>query len=321
MRGIRESEFPKPLIALAPLSEYNDLAFLRLCREFGAQLVFLGLVSSEGLSRRNQKTLELIRIDHSVRPAFAQIFGSDPGSMGEAARIIEELGFDGVDINFGCPARKVIRVSAGAALLENLPLARKVVKAVRKAVKIPVTVKMRLGPTGKEHLELAKSAEGEGVDALILHPRTLKQGFRGKADWEKIGELKTLVSIPVFASGDVTDGRSFIEVLRITKCDGALIGRAARGNPWVFRECLGVLKGQGTSQVNLNERKEVILKYLEYLQVYYGERGLKFARLHLPFFLKGLPLASELRRNIQLSSFSRVRELIQNYFQKLGSEK
>ncbi len=321
MREIRRSEFSKPLIALAPLSEYNDLAFLRLCREFGAQIVFLGLVSSEGLSRKNQKTLELIRIDSRIRPAFAQIFGSNPESMGEAAKLIQDRGFDGVDINFGCPAKKVLKVGSGAALLENLPLAFEVVKAVRKAVKIPVTIKMRLGPTGKEHLELAKFAEVEGVDAITLHPRTLKQGFRGKADWEKIRELKARVSIPVFASGDVIDGKTFKEVLRITGCDGVLIGRAAMGNPFVFRECQEIVKGKDITPVSLKEREEVVSRYLEYLKEYYEERGLKYAKLHLPLFLKGLPRASTLRRNIQCSNLSRLGDLVKNYFQELGSEK
>lgn len=241
--------------------------------------------------------------------------------MKEAAKIIQERGFDGVDINFGCPAKKVLKVGSGAALLENLPLAFQVVKAVRKAVKIPVTLKMRLGPTGKEHLELAKFAEVQGIDALILHPRTLKQGFRGKADWEKIGELKAKVSIPVFASGDVIDGKTFKEVLRVTGCDGVLIGRAARGNPWVFRECQEIWEGKDFSPVNLKEREEVVSRYLEYLKEYYHEGGLKYAKLHLPFFLKGLPHASQLKRNIHGSTLSRLGFLVKNYFQELGSEK
>ncbi|MGB9553062.1 MAG: tRNA dihydrouridine synthase, partial [bacterium] len=223
--------------ALAPMSEWNDLAFVSLAREYGADLIFLGLVSAEGLARKNLKTRSLLRYTERARPIFAQIFGSDPQSMGEAAKIVEDMGFDGLDINAGCPVSKVTRTGSGAALMENLKNAQDVVKSVRKAVKIPVTIKMRLGPTGAEHLKLAAIAEEEGLDAVILHPRTPRQGYSGKADWTKVAELKAVLSIPVFASGDVRDGVSFLEVLQSTGCDGVLIGRGALGNPWIFREC------------------------------------------------------------------------------------
>lgn len=303
------------------MSEWNDLAFLSLVREYGADLVFLGLVSAEGLIRDNLKTKSLIRLTERTRPIFAQIFGANPYSMAKAAKILEEEGFDGLDINAGCPASKVLRVGSGAALMEDLKNARAVVKSVRKAVKIPVTIKMRLGPTGTEHLKLAAIAEGEGVDAVILHPRTARQGYSGRADWGKIVELKSMLSIPVFASGDIKGGASFMEVLRLTGCDGVLIGRGALGNPWVFRECHDALTGKDPSRVDLQEREGTILRYLDYLEEFYREKGLKFARKHLSLFVKGLPQSSEFRTKLQKAAWSQLKDLVRNYFENLRSAK
>ena len=321
MRETRRSKFPFPLIALAPMSEWNDLAFISLAREYGADLVFMGLISSEGLARKSLKTKSLLRYPEKARPVFAQIFGSCPRSMEEAAKLVEEEGFDGIDINAGCPVPKVMRTGSGAALMEDLKNARHVVKSVRKAVKIPVTIKMRLGPTGIEHIKLAKIAEEEGLDAVILHPRTPRQGYSGKADWEKIAELKATLSIPVLASGDVIDGASFLEVLRTTECDGVLIGRGALGNPWIFQECRYALAGKEYHKVEPEEKEQAMLKFIAYIEEFYGEKGMKFAKRHLSCFLKGLPGASRFRSELQRAGWPQLKELVGKFFEELRSAK
>jgi len=301
------------------MSEFNDLAFLSLVRDYGAQWVILGLVSSEGLKRGNIKSMGLVRCIDRIHPAFAQIFGANPQSMAEAAKMIEDLGFDGLDINAGCPAPKVMQVLSGAALLDDLKNAQAVVKSVRRAVKIPVTIKMRLGRTGKEHLQLGKVAEDLGLNAVILHPRTARQGYGSRADWQKIAELKSKLKIPVIASGDIRGSDSFLEVLRSTGCDGALIGRAALGTPWIFRECLEALSGKVPTPVSIEERKRAAFKYLDYLEWFYGEKSLPFAKNHLFHFVKGLPNASHFRRELQTSDQDNLSKILKKYFDSLRS--
>lgn len=275
----------------------------------GAQWAVLGLVSAEGLSRGREKTRSLLRLRPQARPLFAQIFGADPQTMARAATVVEELGFDGLDINAGCTKPSVLRIGAGAALMRNLKKAEAVVKGVRKAVQIPVTLKMRLGwQRDVNFIQLGKIAEDHGLNAVILHPRTVEDGFRSRARWERCSELRCRLSIPVIVSGDVVDRPSFEEALRESQCDSVLIGRAALSRPFIFRTVLG------GCLPDFKERGSIIRRYLALNSLYEEGEALIPARRHLPFLLKGFPCAAEIRGKIQKArTWSVLISMVEDY--------
>jgi tRNA-dihydrouridine synthase B len=284
-------------VGLAPLAGFNDPAYRLLCRELGAQWVIQGLVSSEGLTRKSAKTESLLRFDIREKPVFAQLFGADPARMAEAALRVEALGFDGLDLNFGCPDPSVVRGGAGAALMGDRARAEAVVRSVRHAVKWALTMKIRLGWRDQHtFMEVGRMAEDCGADAIILHPRTGSQGFRGKADWGCLAQLKKALRIPVVGSGDVRSGAEFQRMIAETGCDGVLIGRAALRQPWVFRDCLAVTEGKEYLPPQL---EDVILRYLQIQrETESPQHALRGARLHLLHFLHGFPQAGRLRAKV-----------------------
>ncbi len=287
-----------PLV-LAPMAGYTESCTRRLAKRFGAALVTTEMVSAAGLTRKQRKTRAMLAAHPEEAPYAAQIFGSDPAEMAEAARIAEAEGAALVDINMGCPVRKVCKTGAGASLLRSPPWAARVMEEVRRAVSCPLTIKIRLGWDAGEItcLEIARLAEQVGVDAVTLHPRTRAQGFQGEADWSWVARLKEELRIPVIGSGDLFTSRRCWEVLRSGVCDGIMIARGARGTPWIFSEVLERLAGREPEPVSPALRHEAALLYLELLLEHYGkEDGLRRARFLLLHYTRGLPCAAAYRK-------------------------
>lgn len=313
-------ELANPLI-LAPLSGISDLPFRLLAKKQGCALVCTEMISAEGLLRNRKATERLLQSRPEERPLAVQIFGSRPVSMGEAAKIVEDYGADVLDINMGCPVRKVVRGGAGAALLKDLERAKEIIQAVREAVSIPLTIKIRSGwdERNLNFLDVAKMAEDLGVDALTLHGRARTQGYGIKADWEIIARTRAHLRIPVIGNGDLTSPRAVIDFFTRTGCAGAMIGRGALGNPWIFQQALNMLQGKPPQEPSLAEKEDTILRHLRMMVEMQGElHGLKEFRKHLIWYTRGLRGCADFRARIP--SWNTVSEMIgriQEYFQNL----
>ncbi len=292
-------------LVLAPMTGITDFPFRVLCRKLGAAATVTEMVSAEGIVRRSPESLVLPRSDGSDRPLWVQIFGSSPGVMAEAARICQEEGADIVDINMGCPVTKVVKTGGGAALMRDLRLAGRIVREVRKRITIPLTVKMRSGwdSTDSRFLELGRIAQEEGADALILHARSRNESYSVPAKWHLIGALVEVCSVPVIGNGDVGSVRDAQRMMELTGAKGAMIGRAAVGNPWVFSEVKGQKGGfSHGSPLSCEDFWEVVDLHLKMIQIHYREgKGLSAAKFHLSKYLKGLPRASQMRRQVQIT--------------------
>ena len=292
-------EFDIPVF-LAPMAGVTDIAYRILAREMGCELVYSEMVSDKGINYRNGHTLEMLHTEPQERPLAMQLFGADPESVAKAAEYVESLGCcDIIDFNMGCPAPKVVKNGEGSALMKTPKLAYEILKALRGAVSCPVTVKMRLG-WDDEHinvLEMAKLAEDAGVDAIAVHGRTREQFYRDHADWEKIRMVKEAVSVPVIANGDVRTCADLAKIFRITHCDGVMIGRAAQGNPWIFRKFREFLMtGVEIDEPTRQERADIIVRHLDMLLKFKGDYiGPREMRKHATWYTKGLPHGAELR--------------------------
>lgn len=284
---------PNNLI-LAPLAGYGDLPFRLLCRDFGAGMCVSEMISCHGLFHRQQKTLTMLRTVDKERPVSFQLFGSDADIMGEAAVILDSFKPDIIDINMGCPVRKVTKRGAGAALMTDMDKAREIIRAVVSGCSCPVTVKIRSGPDSRTINAplFAKMAEDNGISAVAVHGRTWTQAFSGTSDWKVVAALKETVSIPVIGNGDITSAEEAYKKIAETGCDGVMIGRAALGNPWVFDP-----KGRP-------ERPEIIasaaLQHMEYIEEFCEESVSKLGAIknHLGKYFKGFRGSSTLRREI-----------------------
>lgn len=279
-----------PLL-LAPLSGISNLPFRLLAKEQGCALVTTEMVSAEGLIRSRRRTASLLQSCPEERPLAVQIFGARPGSMAEAARIVQEEGADLVDINMGCPVRKVVRGGSGAALLKDLGRARGILQAVRNCISVPLTVKIRSGWDEKDlnYLEVARMAEECGVDALVLHARTRSQAYGGKADWQAVARVKEELCIPVIGNGDLVSAQAVVVFFGQTGCAGAMIGRGALGNPWIFRQALDLLQGGIPRSPSLAEKEAALLRHLEMMVRLRGEvLGTREFRKHLIWYTCGL---------------------------------
>lgn len=278
---------------LAPLAGYTDLAFRLLCREMGASMCCSEMISCHGLVYGQEKTLELLQTVPEERPVAFQLFGNEPGIMGEAAAILTTRPIDCIDINMGCPVRKVIRKGSGAALMKDLNRAEAIIRAVSRNTDLPVTVKFRSGWNSESLVaaEFGRMAESAGASALTVHARTWSQGFAGRADRSVIRQVKESTSIPVIGNGDILCFRDGIRMMEETGCDGVMVGRGALGNPWVFRE-----KGR---PADFAGRREVLLRHLQLTGLYLPRRMVLFRiKNHAVRYLAGLPGAGRIRKLI-----------------------
>jgi nifR3 family TIM-barrel protein len=288
-----------PPLVLAPMAGVTDRQFrLILRRVGGVGLVTMEFISSEALHRKDERTLRLMHYCEEERPISIQVYGSRPERMAEAARVVEGIGADACDINMGCPANKILKGCAGSALMGDLELARRIIAACRKAIRIPLTVKFRAGvDDGRiNHVELGRICEGEGVDAVALHPRTAKQMYRGRADWSRIARLKRALSIPVVGNGDVARPEDAVRLMRETGCDGVMIGRSSMKNPWIYRQTADLLVGRRSAEPTLDDRRELILDHFcMLLEQEDAKHALHKMRTFTGWYTHGLPGGRELR--------------------------
>lgn len=279
------------------MADMTDTPFNLMCKAHGAPLIFKEMISSEATVRGSEKTIKMAMNDDGERPLIQQIFGSDPVTMAKSAEIIyERCKPDAFDINMGCPVYKIVSNFDGSALMKDPKNAAAIVRAMKSAVPVPVSVKTRLGwENDKDCLEFSKILEEAGADALTIHGRTKAQLYMGTANWERIGEAKAGVSIPVLLNGDVRTGADAIKALEITKADGILIGRGVLGNPWIFEEIKAALEHKEYTPPTLQERIEAVRIHANLQIQHYGEKGLISLRKHFPFYFKGDMGNKELR--------------------------
>lgn len=306
-------------IFLAPMAGITDLPYRLIMKRFGAALVFTEMVSANGLFYNGAATRELLQSCPEEKPLGIQLFGESPERLGEAARIVSEGG-DLIDINLGCPVRKVVRSGAGSALLQDPPRVGAIIRAVRQATALPLTIKLRSG-WDHEHinfLEIARIAIEEGVDAMTLHPRTRSQGFGGQADWEQIRELKQASTVPIIGSGDLFNPQDIKTMFTRTGCDAVMIGRGAYGNPWLIRQGLDLMNGNAPRQPDKQERSQVASEHLElFLEQFGPKKTLGHMRKHLCWYTKGLENSAEFRSQINgVRSMDEMRSILTGFFEE-----
>ena len=304
-------------LILAPMAGVTDLPFRLLCSEQGAGLAGMEMVSAKAVWYGNKNTENLLEIHPKEGPVSLQLFGSDPKIVSEMAKRIEERPFAILDINMGCPVPKVVNNGEGSALMRNPKLAGEIIATTAKAIEKPVTVKIRKG-FDEAHInavEMAKIAEEAGAAAIAVHGRTREQYYSGEADWEIIAKVKEAVSIPVIGNGDVTDGESARRLLQETGCDGVMIGRAARGNPWLFRQIAAWLEdGTVLPEPSTAEKKEMILRHARLQLEIKGEyTGVREMRKHFSWYTAGMPGSARLRQSINLAEhFAEIERLVES---------
>ncbi|MGN0307908.1 MAG: tRNA dihydrouridine synthase DusB [Lachnospiraceae bacterium] len=297
----------------------TDLPFRLLCREQGVGLIGMEMVSAKAIMYKNKNTEKLLEIHPKEMPVSLQLFGSDPNIISEIAHQIEDRPFSILDINMGCPVPKIVNNGEGSALMKNPELIGEIVKKTAKAIQKPVTVKIRAGfdENSINAVEIAKIVEDAGGAAIGIHGRTREQYYSGKADWEVIARVKEAVSIPVLGNGDVTDADSCLRMMKETGCDGVMIARAARGNPWIFREILHQLeKGEPLARPTMEEMRDTILRHAGLLMEYKGEyTAVREMRKHIGWYTTGLPHSAQLRKRMnELETMEELKEAIGQVF-------
>ena len=315
-------------IVQSPLAACSDLPFRLIARERGLGFCFLEMVSAQSLTRENAKTRRMLVTTPEDRPLGAQLIGCDPGMMAEGAAILEELGFDLIDMNLGCPVKKVVSNGEGSALLKDPVKAEAVFRAVRGAVKkIPVTVKMRKGfsdPSGDEAAEMARRAEASGLSAVTVHGRTQAQQYGGRSDWEAIGKVKRAVKIPVLGNGDVLTPDDAKRLFEVSGCDGIMIGRGGLGNPWIYRNLDSVLSGERDAVYvpSVAERKATLLQHLALQRLHLGDRqaALNMRRITV-WYTQGLPYNKAMRVAVcSTMDCEEIRRVIDGFFDALPTD-
>ena len=306
-------------LVLAPMAGVTDLSYRKLCKEQGCGLVVTEMVSAKAILYKNRNTQELLRIRDEERPAAVQLFGSDAGIMGEIAQVVSEGNCDLIDVNMGCPVPKIVNNGEGSALLKEPKKVEAILTAMVKRSKKPVTVKIRKGfnNASVNAVEIAKIAEGCGVAAVAVHGRTREQFYSGKADWEIIRQVKEAVKIPVIGNGDVTGAKEAKAMLDLTGCDGVMIGRGAKGNPWIFSQILHYLEtGEVLPGPSVLEIKEMILRHGRLLSEDKGEfTAMREMRKHMAWYTAGLPHSAALRNEINLvETLEEMAGLMERYF-------
>lgn len=291
--------FDEPVF-LAPMAGVTDTAYRVIAHDMGCPLAFAEMVSSQGIHYRNEHTMKMLRTEPDERPIAMQIFAKSAAMAAEAAAYIEEIGTaDILDFNMGCPAPKVVKNGEGSALMRDPKRAEEILAAIRRATKLPFTVKIRLGwdDSSRNAAEIAKMAEAVGVDAVAVHGRTREQFYSGNADYAAIAEVKRAVGIPVIVSGDIRRSADLSRALAVTEADAVMIGRGAQGNPWIFPQLIHWLRtGEDLPPPTLAERAQVILRHLDLLIGYKGEYiGIREMRRHAAWYTRGLAGSAELR--------------------------
>lgn len=307
--------------ALAPMAGVADRAFRELCRDFGASYVVTEMVSSKGVSYKNQKSTELMEISDKERPSGIQLFGCEPDTMASAAVAAMQYRPDIIDINMGCPAPKISGNGCGAALMKNPALCGEIVKAVTAAVDVPVTVKIRKGwdDNSINAVEVAQICEKNGASAITIHGRTRAQQYQPYADWDIIRAVKQAVTIPVIGNGDITCAEDAERMYEQTGCDLIMIGRAALGNPWIFMQIYSwFTQEKQIPSPTKSERLYVMMKHIKMLCEYKGEEhGMREARKHVAWYLKGFKGAAAFRRTAgTLTTFSDLEQLVAEVYKK-----
>lgn len=313
-----------PPLVLAPMAGVTDRDFRLIVRRIGGVgLVTMEFVSSKAIVHGDQQAQKILVFEQEERPLSIQIYGSDAATMAEAARVVEEMGADACDINMGCPANKVLKNCAGARLMGDLELARDIVRAVRRNLSIPLTVKFRLGldDARRNYLELGRICEAEGADAVALHGRTARQMFSGEARWEEIARLKEELSIPVVGNGDVASPDDALRMLRATGCDGVMIGRAATRNPWIFRQIEARLSRGQVPEPSLQDRRRLILDHFCAVAEREEPRfALHKLRLFTRWYSHGLPEGVRLRRRIgEMADVPSFLQGVERFFEEVAT--
>lgn len=312
---IRDIDLGDKPVFFAPMEDVSDPSFRRLCKEQGSDMMYTEFVSADGLIRDAEKSLRKLDISDSERPVGIQIYGKDPDAMVEAALRVEQANPDLIDINFGCPVKRVAGKGAGAGLLQNIPLMIEITRRVVDAVKLPVTVKTRLGwdETNKPIVELAERLQDVGIQAITIHGRTRSQMYKGEADWTLIGETKAnpRLHIPVIGNGDIDSPQKADEMFRRYGVDAVMIGRAAIGNPWIFSQTKHFLQtGELLPRPTVPQKVELIKRHLQYSLDWKGDHvGVFELRQHLSNYFKGLPDFKDYR--IRLVTSNNPSEILQ----------
>ncbi len=314
----------KPLLFLAPLAGYSDSAFRQICKNWGAEVLYSEMVSADGITRNSAKTLQYVQFDESEHPFGIQIFGSNPLIMAKGVEVLLPLKPDFIDINMGCPVKKVVRKGAGSALMQTPSLAGKIVKEVKNALlgRIPLSVKFRSGWNfqNQNYLQFGLMLQECGTDFLCLHPRTSSQMFSGSSNWEQIKILKQNVQIPVVGNGDIKTPEDAQRMITETNCDGIMIGRGALGKPWLFAQSRQLISTGTYNPVIQKEIVKTIFAHLDKALLYKSEDVVvREMRAHLCFYTKGILGGAELRNQINhTENISELKAIILKGFSRIG---
>lgn len=305
-------------VALGPMAGVTDLPFRRLCREMGCGLLYTEMVSAKALSYHNKNTEPILETEDGEHPLAVQLFGSEPELLADMAKKLEEGPYDIIDLNMGCPVPKVVNNHEGSALMKDPILAGKVIEAMAKAVKKPVTVKIRRGwdESNVNAVEIARIAQESGAAAVAVHGRTRQQYYSGKADWEIIRQVKEAIKIPVIGNGDIIDASSAKKMMEETGCDGIMVARAAKGNPWIFRELKESFEGQPISpRPTYKEVCQMILRHASMQIEYVGEHmGMLQMRKQVAWYTAGYPGSSKLRQEVnQITTYEELKSLLTRF--------